>query len=409
MADDRTARVARVSPNGDGVIETAAGITYLSGALPGDMVDVSDPSAPVLVAPISPDRRAAPLCSHFGRCGGCALQHMSDDFYLRWKPKLLETALRQHGVTFDPAPMIRIPLASRRRAVFTAIRSRAGARLGFRRRRSHELEAISDCAVLAPAIVAALPGLGEIATLLLPMQSESRISVLSTPEGLDVAFEAKRRSLAAREAEALLTLVSTLKIARLTAAGDPIALPAAPTVSIADVRVTPPPSAFLQPSAAAEKHLQDLVVAGVGRAKRIADLFCGLGTFAFPLARTAPVLAIDSDRSLLDALEEARRRTNGLKPIETRVRDLFLDPLSPRELAEFDAVVFDPPRAGAGAQAQSLARSRVTTAVAVSCNPATLARDIKTLQHGGFRLEAVTAVDQFQFTPHLEAVAVLTR
>jgi 23S rRNA (uracil1939-C5)-methyltransferase len=186
-------------------------------------------------------------------------------------------------------------------------------------------------------------------------------------------------------------------------------LRAAPTLSIAGIAVSPPPAAFLQAACEAETVLQELVVAGVGKARQVADLFSGLGTFALALASKARVLAIDGERPLIEALAEAHRRAQGLKPVTTRVRDLYLDPLSPRELDGFDAVVFDPPRAGAKTQAEAIARSKVKTVVAVSCNPATLARDLRILIDSGYRLARVTPVDQFLFTPHLEAVAVLRR
>jgi 23S rRNA (uracil1939-C5)-methyltransferase len=170
-----------------------------------------------------------------------------------------------------------------------------------------------------------------------------------------------------------------------------------------------PPRAFLQAAPAAEAEMVRLVVAAAGQARRIADLFCGLGTFTFPLAKGAPLLAVDGDRQAIGALQNAAKRAPGLKPIETKVRDLFRTPMSARELEPFDAVVFDPPRAGAATQAATLAMSSVATIAAVSCNPATLARDARILLDGGYRLEGVTPIDQFLYSPHVEAVAVFRR
>ena len=175
------------------------------------------------------------------------------------------------------------------------------------------------------------------------------------------------------------------------------------------VNVVLPPRAFLQAAPAAEAEMVRLVTAATAKAKRVADLFCGLGTFTFPLAKSAPVLAVDGDRQAIAALQSAAKRAPGLKPIEAMARDLFRMPLSARELEPFDAVVFDPPRAGAATQAAMLAVSGVATIAAVSCNPATLARDARILIDGGYTLERVTPIDQFLYSPHVEAVAVFRR
>lgn len=409
MPHDQTAVVQRLGASGDGVVETAAGQLFVPGALPGETIAFGGDASPAIVGEPSPDRRALPLCPHVERCGGCALQHLSDDLYRAWKPTVLTSALRQHGFDITPEPMRWVPLASRRRAVLTAIRNDDGAEIGFRGRRSHRLEPITRCAVLVPAIVEALPGLAAIAALVLAPGGETHVTVAATPDGIDAAFESGRKSIPPGDLERALRIAAANRIARLTLAGAPLGVRAAPRVDVAGIKVALPPGAFLQAALAAETTLQDLVAAGIGKSRAVADLFAGLGTFTLPLARKARVLAIDSDRALITALAEAHRHTSGLKPLETRIRDLFLDPLSPRELEAFDAVVFDPPRAGAKAQAASLARSKVKAVVAVSCNPATLARDLRTLVDGGYRLERVTPVDQFLFTPHLEAVAVLRR
>ena len=184
---------------------------------------------------------------------------------------------------------------------------------------------------------------------------------------------------------------------------------ASPSLRLGDAEVVPPPGAFVQAVAEAEAAMAALVAAAAAKAKRVADLFCGVGTFTFPLARTARVLAIDGDKGAIAALSAAARRVQGLKPIETKVRDLLQTPLSAKELDGLDAVIFDPPRAGAAAQAEQLARSKVPVVVAVSCNPATLARDARILVDGGYRLRAVTPIDQFLFSAHVEAVAVFER
>jgi 23S rRNA (uracil1939-C5)-methyltransferase len=167
---------------------------------------------------------------------------------------------------------------------------------------------------------------------------------------------------------------------------------------------------FLQAVPEAERLMIDLVVAALPKkAKRVGDLFSGLGTFTFPLAKRVQVSAFDSDRRAIEGLQAATRRTTGLKPIEARVRDLFREPLSPKELDAFDAVVLDPPRAGAAEQSERLARSKVPVVIAVSCAPATLARDARTLIDAGFKMGPVVPIDQFLYSPHIEAVTVFRR
>ncbi len=170
-----------------------------------------------------------------------------------------------------------------------------------------------------------------------------------------------------------------------------------------------PSGIFVQAVEEAESEIARRVVEAVGKAKAVADLFCGIGAFSFPLASRARISAFDGNQAAITALSSAVRKASGLKPITARVRDLFRDPLSPLELNEHDAVVFDPPRAGAEAQAQRLAKSKVKTVVAVSCNPATLARDARHLVDGRYKIESVTPIDQFVYSAHVEVVAVFRR
>lgn len=306
--------------------------------------------------------------------------------------------------------MLRMPIKSRRRAVLTAKVEAGQYRLGFHEYRSHAIVNIEDCAVLSPAITSAMGGLKEIARIV-SGGGDCRLTVLDVDAGLDVLAETGRRQSRFAQVTELTRLAVKARVLRLTVDGDPRFMRAKPLISIAGIDVAPPPGAFVQASVEAESIMSDIAASAVSKAKakRVADLFCGLGAFTFSIARKARVLAIDNNRAMVTALGEAARGASGLKPIDTKVRDLFLDPLSPRELDQFDGVVFDPPRAGAAAQAAALASSKVRTVVTVSCNPATLARDLRTLVDGGYRLVSVQAIDQFLFTPHLEAVAVLTR
>ncbi len=409
--DTQTFSVVRLGGDGDGVIETADGLRFIPGALPGDGVTLTADGSVLDILRTSSQRRPEPLCPHFGQCGGCSLQHVSDGPYAEWKAGQLQQAFQRQGIAVDGiiAPLWRAPLRSRRRAALGVRIARGRAEIGFNIARSHDIAPLEACAILTAGIMRGLAGLRELARVLLPRDGEARVTVIDTVAGLDAAFAMPRPKLSAEQRSACVAIARAHHIARVTAGDEDIVVLDAPALDIAGVAVVPPPGAFIQAVAEAEAEMARLVTEGVAKAKSVADLFSGLGTFTFALARRARVLAVDSDRPLLGALDAGARKATGLKPISTKVRDLFGDPLSPRELDAFDAVVLDPPRAGAKAQSEALAKSKVRTVVAVSCNPATLARDTSILIAGGYRLERAVPIDQFLFTPHLEAVAVLTR
>lgn len=401
--------ITSLGAQGDGIAATASGELHIPLALPGETVTLAADGRAKLVGPPSPDRRSQPLCPHFPACGGCTLQHMSESLYRTWKGGRLADALAQRGLPFVTDPLRSVPPGTRRRATFTGRWIDGAFRLGFHGPRSHALEPITACAVLRPAIIAALPALTRIGERLCRRDEALRAQVLAADNGLDVALDTDGRARTRFDRAEIAGLAREARIVRLTLDGEPAVQLAAPIVTIAGTPVIPPPGAFLQAAAEADGLLADLVLAGLGKSKRVADLFAGLGTLSLAVAAKARVLAVDSDMGLLGALTAAHRQAQGLKPIDTLRRDLFRDPLSPKELEAFDAVVLDPPRAGARAQAEALARSKVGRLVMVSCNPATLARDLRTLVDGGYRLERATPVDQFLYTAHLEAVAVLRR
>lgn len=408
MTGEGEFEVLRLGEAGDGVIETPQGQRFVPGAVPGERVRLAADGSLTFAPVPGPLRRDPPLCPHAGRCGGCAVPHLAPELYRSWKAAIVPAALARAGIVCAVEPVVEVPPASRRRAVLSMRRMGREAEIGFHRARSHDIEPMQACAVLRPAIVGALPGLRALAADLLAPDAAGRMTVIDTPAGLDVAFEAIAAPRSAQARARLVELAGAAGLARLSLGGEVVLTRAVPALDVGGVTVVPPPGAFVQAVAEAEVAMARLVVAGIGKARRVADLFCGLGTLTFPMARKARVLAVDSDRALLAALSTAQRHAQGLKPIEARPRDLFQDPLSPRELDQFDAVVFDPPRAGARDQTRALARAKVARVVAVSCNPATLARDLAELIAGGYRLETVTPVDQFLFTAHIEAVAVLT-
>jgi 23S rRNA (uracil1939-C5)-methyltransferase len=403
--------IARLGSGGDGVAEGPSGPIYVPFTLPGERVVITlkpgeDRGALLDVLSPSPNR-VAPVCSYFGDCGGCSLQHMEAGAYLAWKREQVAAALKSRGLTAEIEPVRPVPLASRRRATLSLGRGRDGPVLGFRRSRSHDLIDVAACPVLTPAISDRLSMLKTGLVAFLGGKREARVTVTETLGGLDLLVEGVRPSPTAIGAFA--SRAGGLGAARLTAGGESIALGGVPEVDLSGIDVKLPPGAFLQASREAEGEMVALVREGVGGAKRIADLFAGLGTFALALARSAAVDAYEADEAAVAALAGAARKTPGLKPVRTLIRDLFRSPLVAKELAAYDAIVFDPPRAGASAQAAQLAKSFVPTLVAVSCNPGTLGHDLRILVDGGYLITRVVPVDQFLFSPHIEVVAHLER
>jgi 23S rRNA (uracil1939-C5)-methyltransferase len=387
---------------------------YVPYTLPGETVEVErvaghpDRRHLLHVAVASPER-IAPICQHFGICGGCAVQHWAPSGYRAWKRDLVVTAL--HAVGLDPRvdDLVDAHGDGRRRATLHARRGeRDLIEAGFAALKAHQIVSIDRCPVLATALDGAIPASWAIAETLAPQRKPLDIQVTATDAGLDVDVRGSGPLTAERMTD-LAQVAAGHKLARLTRHGELIAQRAVPTVMLGRARVALPPAAFLQATAAGEAALARLVRADIGNAGTIADLFCGVGPFALRLAESARVGAFDSDSAAVAALSQAARSTAGLKPVEAEVRDLFRRPLVAAELKRFAAVVFDPPRQGAEAQARELARSAVPLIVAVSCNHRTFARDARLLVDGGYRLIAVAPVDQFRYSPHVEIVARFER
>jgi 23S rRNA (uracil1939-C5)-methyltransferase len=406
--------IDRIGQRGDGVADTPEGPAFVPYALPGETVEVETvPGHPdrrhlLRVDSESPDR-IAPICPHFGVCGGCAVQHWSTPRYRDWKRGLVAEALAQAGLEAAVAEPIDAHGEGRRRAVFHA---RRGAhdilQVGFAAPRAHEIVAIDRCPILEPQLGGALAAAWAIAEVLKGERKPLDIQVTATETGVDVDVRGSG-PLNAKRLSALAPVADTHRLARLTRHGELVAQRSAPTVKMGRARVALPPGGFLQATAEGEAVLARLVDEATAGAKTVADLFCGLGPFALRLAERARVSAADSDAEAIAALTQAAATTMGLKPIEAQARDLFRRPFVAKELAHIDAVVFDPPRQGAQAQARELAASKVPVLVAVSCNAATFARDAKILVDGGYRLTAVTPVDQFRYSAHVELVGRFER
>lgn len=401
--------IDRLGAQGDGVADLETGPRFIPFALPGESWRVGSDGSSIRVTQ-SPER-AEPPCRHFGTCGGCVAQHMSADLYSSWKRGIVADAFAHRGISVEVQPLRRIVTASRRRAYFGISWQDQNIALGFREEGQHTLVDMKECVILDPRIVVALPRLRALASRILPRRRDAgaRLLVTCLDQGLDASFETDGKGLNAEARQQLAAEAISAGIARLSIGGDVIMTAGAATLGVGGVLVKPPAGIFLQAAPEAERLMTELILDALPKVKVIADLFCGLGTFTFALARRARVQAFDGDRRAIGVLEEAAKAAPGTKPITAKVRDLFREPLSTRELDGMDAVVFDPPRAGAQAQCERLAKSKVRTVVAVSCNPATLARDARLLIDGGFRLGSVVPVDQFPFSAHVEAIATFHR
>ncbi|MCQ0987982.1 class I SAM-dependent RNA methyltransferase [Jiella marina] len=387
------------------------GPAYVPFSLPGETVEVwsapsRDASQMTVLAPSA--ERCPPACPHFGECGGCELQHASDDLYRTFKRGLVVSALQRAGIEADVDALVPCAPSSRRRVTLTAVRAGSRILLGYHAARSNRVVAIEACPIAVPAIVEALPFLRDLAAVFIDRKRPLKLLVTATTAGLDVALsDAARLTEANRQKGVSLALKEG--IARLSLAGETLLKTRPPLVDFGGLAVEPPPGAFLQAVATAEAAMAERVAAHIDGAKRVADLFSGCGTFSLRLARSAAVHAVEAEPLALAAQDQAHRGASGLKPLTTERRDLFRRPLPAKELKRFDAVVFDPPRAGAEGVARELAASSVGRVAAVSCNPVTLGRDLKILMDSGYRLTAVTPIDQFLWSHHVEAVALLKR
>lgn len=414
-----TARLTidHVGHRGDGVAAAPEGPVYVPLTLPGEVVEVEqthDRARLVALKATSPDR-VEPVCRHVGACGGCALQHWRAVPYAAWKRELVVDALARAGLSPAVAALLPAHGRGRRRAVFHARSTGGNARrgedvltVGFAGRRSHAVIAIDACPILAPELSGALAAAWAVAQALVPLAKPLDLQVTATETGLDMDVRGSgplKPALVAQLAE----IAGRERLARLTRHGELVLQREPPLVTMGRARVALPPGSFLQATVLGEETLAGLVTAAAAGAARVADLFSGVGTFALRLAERARVAAYESSAPAVEALVKATRGVAGLKPVSAEARDLFRRPLLPLELKAFDAVVFDPPRQGAEAQARQLAASAVPLVVGVSCDPVTFARDAALLTQGGYRLESVTPVDQFLYSPHVELVGVFRR
>ncbi|MEQ9506144.1 MAG: hypothetical protein RLO80_07710 [Hyphomonas sp.] len=407
----RSLTIESVGAQGDGRARENGALVSVPFTLAGERVRVEGTGERLkLVEVMAASRdRIAPACAHFGRCGGCTLQHMAPAPYAAFKRDLIVRSLTARGLETDVAQTWAAPPASRRRATFAAKRIGKQVILGFHARKSHELIALSECAVVRPAMVAAWPRLREIAGFLLTGKDEIGLLVTETASGLDLHITGLAKDVKALARAEAASAALRAGFARVSIEGVDVLTERRPSLPAGAASLLPPPGGFLQASAEAEAEMERIVREHLKFASSVADLFSGCGTFALRLAAESSVLAAEGNAAAIDALKESVRAAHGLKPVRAEVRDLFRNPYGAAELSRLDGVVLDPPRAGATAQVAELAKSRVPRIAYVSCDPATLARDLRTLVDGGYRIVRVHPIDQFLWSAHVEAVALLAR
>lgn len=399
-------RIERLGHQGDGI---AAGPIFAPVTLPGEVVrGTLDGSTLRDVKVVAPSEdRVSPPCRHFPACGGCQLQHASDPFVADWKVGIVRQALAAHGLETEFRPIATSPAQARRRATFAARRTKKGAMAGFHGRASGTLIEVPDCRLVHPDLLPGLDVARDLALIGASRKGALAVTVTLSEAGLDVGvtggkpLDGPLRALLAQTCE-------KLGLGRLAWEEELIASRLPPVQDFDGCAVVPPPAAFLQATKHGEEALRAAVIEALGEARPIADLFAGAGTFALPLARQAEVHAVEGEAAMIAALDRGWREAKGLKRLISEARDLFRRPLLPDELARFEGVVLDPPRAGAEAQVAELARARVPRLAYVSCNPVTFARDAATLVAAGYELDWVQVVDQFRWSAHVELAGCFT-
>lgn len=402
--------IDHLGAQGDGIANTPQGQVFVPFTLPGETV-TAQPAGKKheALAVIDPSpERIEPLCRHFTACGGCAFQHWQGEPYRAWKRGLLVSALKARGIDVPVGDLVACGPGDRRRVQLSARHGEGGAVLGFHGPYSYSLFQLEECPVTDPRIVAALPQLRRLAAVIAGLSKPFHMVVTVTETGLDIAVRKSGR-LPAAERHRATKIVLENRWARLSVDGEIVLEPVKPQVRFGAATVVPPPGGFLQAVPAIEEAMAAEVVGHLGKAKQAADLFAGAGAFALRMAGRMQVHAVEGDGPALAALDGGFRGAADLKKVTVEKRDLFQHPLLPRELLGYDALVFDPPRAGAEAQVKHLAKANIRKVAAVSCNPVTLARDLEILIAGGYRLLSVTPYDQFLFTAHVEAVALLEK
>lgn len=399
--------IDRLGQLGDGITKDRIHVPL---ALPGEVVTGNlqdDQLRDVRIVTPSADR-VAPPCPHFKSCGGCVMQHGSDTLVAEWKSGIVRKSLENRNLETNMRPITTSPSRSRLRAGFAARRTKKGAMSGFHARGSDVIIEVPECVLIHPDLHKGREVASALARLGASRKGALSVMVTRSETGLDVLVSGGKPLDGALRSD-LAPLAEHFALARLAWDDEVIAMRAPPAQRFGSARVVPPPGAFMQATEHGANALVSAVQTIVGQSNKVADLFAGSGTFALPLAAHAEILAVEGDGAMMAALDRGWRETPGLKAVKAQTRDLFRRPLMPDELKGFDAIVIDPPRAGAEAQIEAIVGSNIDVIAYVSCNPVTFSRDAAVLVAAGYSLDWVLPVDQFRWSAHVELVAQFTR
>ncbi len=411
-------KITKLGSSGDGIGMHEGKLVFVPFALPSEDVIVERvkenkngiTARLIEISEASPDR-VAPVCQHYTKCGGCQAQHMSAKLYHSWMRDKVVKPLAQHALDTSvvSAPVI-TPLKTRRRVTLKARKTEKGVIFGFNARESHTIVNIIECPVTRDDIVRLFYPIRDVLAKILPKAGKAEIHITITKTGSSLVFKSEAR-LSLSDREVLSTFAERYDVAAIhwleDDFPDPVLIRREPLIDIKGVNVPLQPGGFVQASEEGQKLLIDQALEWIPDAKRVADLFAGIGTFTFALATNSQVLAAEGNEDAMAALIKARNITPNLKQIITRKRDLFIKPLTAEELSRFDAIIIDPPRAGARAQVEQISASDVKQILSVSCNPNTFARDTEILTKNGYSLKKIVPIDQFLYSEHIEIIALI--
>lgn len=412
--------IDEIGGRGDGLTELNGKMIYVPYTAPGDVIDIKINGSKGRLRHIhqKSNHRIDALCPHYTRCGGCSLQHINANYYHEWKEGLIRTALENQGLRdVNIAPMIMSPLGSRRRTTFHAI-GRADGQIvfGYAEKGSHNLIDIAECPILMPEITALIAPIKKLLSGLLKKKEKMSVAITMGENGIDLILKGRgdidlslRMDLAEFAEKNDLARISWFDTSIKNSRYELLAERRKPFVKFEGNKVFFPEGSFLQATKQGQEALIRAMLDGIDGAKRIVDLFSGCGTFSIAAAKYANVHAVENNEEMLTALKLSANQMSGIKQVSTELRDLFLRPLLPHELNNYDVAVIDPPRAGAKHQMVEILNSDLKKLVMISCNPITFSRDVESLTQAGFKMGTVTPVDQFLFSPHLEIISIFEK
>jgi len=407
---ERTLEISGLGRHGEGMAEHESGRHFVPYCLPGETVRATitgktSQLEEVMVA--SPDRIEA-ICPSFGTCGGCAVQHLKQDHYRAWKRSVVETALRNKQIEVPVEELLDAHGEGRRRVTLHAKFIKGGAICGLMKSNSHDLLDLETCPILVPELTNVTTVAQALSAPFASAANQVDIQVTAADNGLDCDVRGAGKMTYDAQV-ALASVADEFDIARISIAADTALERRRPVIRMGLADVVPAPGGFLQATREGEDTLSRLALDHIAGAKTVADLYCGVGPFALRAAENATVTAYDSNEAAITSLTNAIRFTKGLKPLTPRKQNLSSDAVYHTDLNVYDAVILDPPRAGALHQVRELVDSKVERVVSISCDPASFARDAEILVTGGYTLEKVVPVDQFKYSSHVEIVGCFSR